>query len=86
MLLIPCPLCGARNESEFQAAGPARAPRPDQPGELDDAAWVDYLTVNHNPVGPVVEKWWHVRGCGMWFAVQRNTLTHEILAQGKHGA
>jgi len=42
--------------------GPVRATRPDSPEALSDAQWIDYLTVTENPLGPVVEKWWHVRG------------------------
>lgn len=86
MLLISCPHCGARNESEFQHGGPVRAPRPENPKAMDDTEWVDYLTVPNNPMGPVDEKWWHVRGCGAWLTVRRDTLTHEILSVSGHGA
>ncbi len=93
MLLIPCPHCGPRNESEFQHGGPARRTRPDAAGVLDDALngilddaqWVDYLTVPHNPMGPVDEKWWHVRGCGAWLILTRDTVTHQILGEARHG-
>ena len=85
MLLIPCPHCGARNESEFQHGGPARARRPDDPDALDDAQWVDYLTVPANPIGPVDEKWWHVRGCGAWITLRRDTLTHQFLRRSDDG-
>lgn len=86
MLLISCPQCGPRNESEFQHGGPARRTRPDDALTLDDAQWVDYLTVHHNPMGPVDEKWWHVRGCGAWLTLKRDTLTHEILGDARYGA
>ena len=79
MLKITCPFCGPRNESEFQHGGPAKPTRPDDPASMSDADWIDYLTVPENPLGPVREKWWHVRGCGKWFAVTRNTVTHEII-------
>lgn len=86
MLLIPCPNCGPRLESEFINGGPARPRRPDDPGALDDEAWVDYLLVPSNPMGPVKEKWYHVRGCGAWFHITRDTVTHDILADGaSHG-
>jgi heterotetrameric sarcosine oxidase delta subunit len=78
MLLLNCPFCGTRNEAEFLHGGPARDPRPDDPDQMSNAEWIDYLTVPDNPVGPVKEKWWHVRGCGQWFVVERNTLTHDI--------
>ena len=79
MLKITCPFCGPRNESEFLHGGPAKPTRPEDPAGKSDADWVDYLTVPDNPLGPVREKWWHVRGCGKWFAITRNTVTHEIV-------
>jgi len=86
MLLISCPHCGARNESEFHNGGPSRSPRPDDPDSVGDAQWVDYLTVPNNPMGPVDEKWWHVRGCGAWFTLRRDTVTHQFLDKVDHGA
>lgn len=86
MLLITCPFCGPRNESEFQHGGPARVTRPENSKVMDDAQWVDYLTVTHNPMGPVNEKWWHVRGCGAWLTLTRDTITHRILSEARHGA
>ncbi len=86
MLLISCPYCGERNESEFMHGGPARVARPHDPGAMHDAEWVDYLTVPHNPMGPVDEKWWHVRGCGAWITLRRDTVTHQFLAGGPHGS
>jgi sarcosine oxidase subunit delta len=86
MLLIPCPHCGARLETEFVCGGPSRQRRPDDPSALDDTAWVDYLTVPANPVGPLREKWCHVRGCGTWFDIVRDTVTHEIQpSEARHG-
>ncbi|MES2977341.1 MAG: sarcosine oxidase subunit delta [Pseudomonadota bacterium] len=91
MLLIHCPCCGPRNESEFIHGGPSRTRRPADPSALSDEAWIDYLTVPHNPMGPVAEKWWHARGCGLWTTIMRDTVTHEILpgpaqpGEGAHG-
>jgi heterotetrameric sarcosine oxidase delta subunit len=78
MLLIHCPFCGPRNESEFTYGGPALAARPSDPAALSDADWVDWLTVPPNPMGPVEERWWHARGCGAWLTICRHTVTHEI--------
>ncbi len=78
MHLVACPWCGPRNESEFVCGGPARNQRPDDPGALGDDAWVDYLTHRPNPKGPLRERWWHLRGCGLWFVIERDTLTHAI--------
>lgn len=79
MLNIPCPFCGPRNETEFIHGGPLKDRRPEDSAALDDAAWVEYLTVVNNPLGPVQERWWHVRGCGCWFTLQRDTRTHDII-------
>ncbi len=78
MLLIPCPYCGKRNECEFIYGGPVGAKRPD-PNAVNDAEWVEYLTVTPNPQGPVQEKWWHARGCGEWLVIWRDTRTHDIM-------
>ena len=78
MLLINCPFCGARNESEFAFGGTATAPRPADPHSLSDSEWVDWLTIPENPMGPVDERWWHARGCGLWLTITRDTVTHDI--------
>jgi len=80
MLLIRCPFCGPRSETEFAYGGPAAGPRPEDAGKVSDADWVDWLTVPPNPMGPVEERWWHARGCGRWLTVTRDTRTHEIRA------
>ncbi len=78
MLKIPCPFCGERNESEFMHGGALKSRRPETTDGIDDRQWVEYLTVVQNPIGPVQERWWHVRGCGSWFTLTRDTLTHDI--------
>ncbi len=82
MLIIDCPWCGARPETEFFCGGEATPPRP-RPDLLDDAAWIDWLTNRTNPRGPVAERWWHQRGCGLWFQITRHTVTHDILEPGE---
>ncbi|RLK07574.1 sarcosine oxidase subunit delta [Ruegeria conchae] len=78
MMLIPCPFCGKRNESEFIFGGAVGADRPD-PNSVNDAEWVEYLTVAPNPLGPVQERWWHARGCSEWVTIWRDTRTHDIV-------
>lgn len=78
MLLIDCPWCGPRPEAEFTCAGEAHPPRPRDPNALSDGDWSDYVVMRHNQRGFHEERWWHVRGCGSWLSVTRNTLTHEI--------
>jgi len=78
MLTITCPFCGPRNETEFVHGGPLRVPRPNDPQALSDTEWVAYLTITENPLGLVKEKWWHVRGCGEWVTIERDTRSHDV--------
>ena len=78
MLRISCPYCGERDEPEFVFGGPSHVMRPGL--EADDEIWTGYLFNRDNPVGLHFERWLHAYGCGRWFNVARNTLTHEILA------
>ena len=77
MLLITCPFCGERNETEFIYGGPVGPDRPD-PTACSDQDWRDFLLNVPNPIGPVEERWWHARGCGDWFTIWRHTFSHEV--------
>jgi sarcosine oxidase subunit delta len=79
MLLIPCPWCGARDETEFRCGGEAHIARPKQPAALSDAQWADYLFMRSNPKGVHFERWRHVHGCGRWFNAARDTVSDQIL-------
>jgi sarcosine oxidase subunit delta len=68
MLLIPCPYCGPRDQTEFTCGGDATVPRDGTVHFLRD-----------NPRGPLDEYWHHSAGCRTWFRIRRDTLTHEIL-------
>ena len=85
MLLIDCPWCGSRDESEFHCAGEAHIARPQRPEALTDPEWADYLFMRANPKGVHRERWVHAAGCGRWFNVQRDTVTHEITAVYRMG-
>ena len=76
MLRIPCPYCGTRDEVEFHCGGESHVIRPGP--EVSDAEWSDYLFNGKNPKGLHYERWVHVFGCGQWFNVARDTVTHEI--------
>ncbi len=78
MLHIECPWCGLRDESEFSYGGQAHIVRPEDPDQLDDQAWADYLFFRRNDLGSFRERWYHVLGCRRWFNVRRNTLTYRI--------
>ncbi len=85
MLLIPCPFCGEREESEFHQGGEAHIVRPKDPDKLSDAEWADYLFVRDNKKGVYLERWVHRHGCRRWFNVARDTATNEIKAVYKMG-
>jgi len=78
MLLIPCPFCGSRDETEFVYGGDAAVARPADPADTDDTAWTDYLYFRDNPKGPHRELWYHRDGCRRWLTVERDTHSHEI--------
>ena len=75
---LHCTFCSERSEIEFVYGGPVGSNRP-EPSNVTDAEWIDHLTMVPNPIGPVEEKWFHARGCGEWFTIWRNTMTHEIV-------
>ena len=84
MLLIPCPWCGERDETEFHYGGEAHVSRAD-PAAVDDAAWADYLYMRNNPKGVFAERWAHQAGCRRWFNLLRDTASHRIIAVYKIG-
>jgi heterotetrameric sarcosine oxidase delta subunit len=80
VLLIPCPWCGPRDETEFRYGGQAGIPYPADPEALDDPAWADVLFMRDNPKGDFHERWSHAAGCRRWFNVVRSTVDHRITA------
>jgi heterotetrameric sarcosine oxidase delta subunit len=78
MLLIECPFCGARAQSEFAYGAQAAIARPQPPEAVSDAEWAGYLLFRDNPKGEHAERWCHRLGCGLWFNVLRDTRTHAI--------
>ncbi len=76
MLKIDCPHCGPRDEAEFSFGGQSHIARPDE--SVDDQTWGEYLFFRDNPKGMHFERWCHTYGCGQWFNVARNTVTHEV--------
>ncbi|MDP6691876.1 MAG: sarcosine oxidase subunit delta [Alphaproteobacteria bacterium] len=81
MILIPCPHCGPREQTEFTYGGDAGVSRPGRPEDADDAAWIEYLYLRDNPKGEHVELWQHTFGCRQWLRVRRNVVNHEIVAE-----
>jgi sarcosine oxidase, subunit delta len=85
MLLIVCPYCGKRPEIEFTYGGQAHLARPQQPAQLDDQAWSEFLYMRTNTKGVYAERWRHSRGCGRFFNALRDTTTDHFLAFYKTG-
>ena len=85
MLLIKCPWCGERDESEFSYAGEAHIARALETEKLSDEEWADYLFMRKNPKGQHREQWLHAAGCRRYFNVQRDTATYQISGSYKIG-
>ena len=77
MQLFTCPFCGPRAEGEFHFGGDAGNLRPE--GGAPAEAWTDYLYLKNNRRGPAREIWMHLP-CREVFVMERDTLTHEVLA------
>ena len=76
VLLISCPHCGARDQTEFAYGGDASVVRPAADAPLE--AWFAYVYLRDNPAGPHAEYWQHVAGCRRWIRIRRDTVTDEI--------
>jgi len=79
MLMITCPWCGPRDQSEYLYGGEADILRPADPnGSLSDTEWADYLFMRANPRGRHRELWMHGAGCRRWLTAERDTVTYAI--------
>lgn len=78
MMTLPCPWCGPRDQEEFRWRGQAHIVRPAQPELIGDEAWARYLFARDNTRGNAHELWHHIYGCGGWFAMERDTVSHAI--------
>ena len=76
MKIMPCPLNGPRNISEFTYGGEFKQ-MPD-PATCSDAEWADYVFNSENRAGVVVE-WWMHNASSYWFLAERHTVTDEII-------
>ena len=85
MLLIPCPWCGERHETEFTYGGDGSvtAPRVENTVAND---WHTFVYDRKNPAGALTELWHHSYGCGKWIKLKRDTTTNEFLSSEKEGA
>ena len=76
MKIMPCPLNGPRNISEFICGGDVVG-RPD-PDTCSDEAWADYVFMQGNEAG-IVREWWCHIATAYWFIAERNTVTGDIV-------
>ena len=79
MLLIDCPHCGPRNETEFTYGAEAHIERPRDSADMSDGDWANYVFLRDNVKGVMLERWCHTNGCRRWFNLARDTVTYEIL-------
>ena len=82
MILIPCPWCGDRDETEFSYGGQAGVAYPSDQAALTDEEWARFLFFRDNPRGASTERWVHTHGCRRWFELTRDTVSHEIHVRG----
>ena len=80
MLLIECPHCGPRNQSEFTYKGELTV-RPDITSTPE--LWRQYLYERVNTRGWQEEQWFHVAGCRRFVSVERHTATNHIKPQNE---
>ena len=59
MILINCPYCGERDQSEFSNGGEAHVARPENSEHLNDKEWGKYVFYRDNPKGIFYERWVH---------------------------
>ena len=86
MLIIPCPWCGDRDQTEFRYGGQSQLDRPADPRLATDDEWAAFLYYRINPKGLHQEIWVHTWGCRQWFHLVRHTVTHEIAGAYPMGA
>ncbi len=83
MLRIECPYCGLRDEPEFTYGGESHVDAARRPAPATRNGR-EYLFYRSNPKGEHAERWCHSFGCGQWFNVVRDTVTHEIRGHLRH--
>ena len=82
-MLVPCPWCGERDESEFSFGGEAHLERPNE--SCSDKNWTEYIFMRKNIKGENKERWNHSSGCRQWFNAIRDTTTNTFLQISKPG-
>ena len=76
MLLIPCPHCGPRDESEFHYGGRATA-LPEL--NATPSSWHEAVHLRQPVNAELQEYWFHSAGCEQWIKLQRDPATHAFV-------
>jgi len=76
MKIMPCPLNGPRNISEFTCFG--EVTDMPEPNTADDSTWAEHVWFANNTAG-VVREWWCHMPTNYWFIAERHTVTDEIV-------
>jgi sarcosine oxidase subunit delta len=85
MLIIECPYCGERAETEFSYGGEGGIYRPLNTESMSDLDWGNYVFMRSNPKGLHHEKWNHSAGCKRWFNALRDTVSYRFVGVWKVG-
>lgn len=79
LLLIPCPHCGERDETEFRYGGEIQSQSPSPPdAPISVEEWGERLFLRKNDAGVISESWFHIHGCQCWITLTRDTRTDEF--------
>ena len=85
MLLIDCPYCGERDESEFSYGGRCIVYPP-----LDSSTtrgdWHRAIHLHDGSQNVINEYWYHEFGCEQWIGIKRDIESHEITSTSTAGA
>ena len=76
MKLMPCPLNGLRDITEFVCGGEVKT-APDS--TCSDDQWSDYVFMTDNPRG-LAREWWCHTPSNTWFICESDTVTERIVA------
>ncbi len=77
MLLISCPYCGERDESEFSYGGPS-AKYPAMNSSTSIEKWHRTIHLPGSSQKVLREYWYHESGCEQWIEINRDIDSHEI--------
>ncbi len=77
MLLINCPHCGERDQSEFSYGGRyAKYPALDSTASIEK--WHRAIHLHHSSQNLIREYWYHECGCEQWIEIDRDVDSHEM--------